>query len=91
MAPQVIYLKHTLELVPLLRQYLVGASNPLLRAINEVGHNQQCISLVLDDIRFGRILSVIGTVVHDDTRYQRGALNMKTQKCFCIKDGISGN
>lgn len=46
---------------------------------------------VLDDIRFGRILSVIGTVVHDDTRYQRGALNMKTQKCFCIKDGISGN
>ena len=45
---------------------------------------------VLDDDRFAKILSQISTVVHDDTHYQRGALNMKTQKCFCVKDGLSG-
>ena len=45
---------------------------------------------VLNDSGFGRILSLIGTVVHHDTRYQRGTLNMKTQKCFLIKEGISG-
>ena len=33
---QVIYLKHTLELVPLLRQYLDNATNPLLKAIDKV-------------------------------------------------------
>ena len=31
-----IYLKHTLELIPLLHQYLVSATNPLLKAIDEV-------------------------------------------------------
>ena len=42
---------------------------------------------VLNDSVFGHILSLIGTVVHHD---QRGTLNMKTQKCFLIKEGISG-
>lgn len=45
---------------------------------------------VLDDPRFGIILSKINDVVHDDTHYQKGALNIRTQKCFCIKSGISG-
>ena len=48
-------------------------------------------SQVLDDPRFGIILSKINSVVHDDTHYQKGALNIRTQKCFCIKSGINGN
>ena len=27
----------------------------------------------------------IQEVIHDDTRYQKGALNMRTQKCFAVK------
>ena len=27
----------------------------------------------------------IKAVIHDDTRYQKGTLNMRTQKCFAIK------
>ena len=47
-------------------------------------------SQVLDDPRFSAIQAKISTVVHDDTHYQKGALNMRTQKCFCIKPGING-
>ena len=24
-------------------------------------------------------------MIHDDTRYQKGTLNMRTQKCFAVK------
>ena len=44
---------------------------------------------VLDDPRFDIILSKISAVVHDDTHYQKGALNIRTQKCFCLKSGIN--
>ena len=26
-------------------------------------------------------------VIHDDTRYQKGTMNMRTQKCFAVKVG----
>ena len=29
-------------------------------------------------------------MVHDDTHYQKGTLNMRTQKCFAIKPKING-
>ena len=29
-------------------------------------------------------------VVHDDTRYSKGTLNTRTQKCFAVKPGING-
>ena len=31
------------------------------------------------------IIEKIGQVIHDDTRYQKGTLNMRTQKCFAVK------
>ena len=31
------------------------------------------------------IMDKIGEVIHDDTRYQKGTLNMRTQKCFAVK------
>lgn len=35
------------------------------------------------------IIEKIGEVIHDDTRYQKGTLNMRTQKCFAVKVHIS--
>ena len=31
------------------------------------------------------IIEKIREVIHDDTRYQKGTLNMRTQKCFAVK------
>ena len=39
----------------------------------------------LGDPRFKMIIKKIGEVIHDDTRYQKGTLNMRTQKCFAVK------
>jgi hypothetical protein len=40
---------------------------------------------VLSDKRLQVIAQIIGEVIHDDTRYAKGTLNMRTQKCFAIK------
>jgi hypothetical protein len=40
---------------------------------------------VLSDARLKVIAQIIGEVIHDDTRYAKGTLNMRTQKCFAIK------
>lgn len=39
----------------------------------------------LGDPRFKAIIEKIQEVIHDDTRYQKGTLNMRTQKCFAVK------
>jgi DNA mismatch repair protein MSH4 len=44
----------------------------------------------LADSRFKAISEKIKAVIHDDTRYQKGTLNMRTQKCFAIKPKING-
>lgn len=41
----------------------------------------------LSDPRFKKIMEEIQKVIHDDTRYQKGTMNMRTQKCFAIKVG----
>ena len=43
----------------------------------------------LGDPRFKLMIDKIGEVIHDDTRYQKGTLNMRTQKCFAVKVCIS--
>lgn len=30
----------------------------------------------------------ISSVIHDDTKYQKGMLHMRTQKCFAVKVGF---
>ena len=35
------------------------------------------------------MIDKIGEVIHDDTRYQKGTLNMRTQKCFAVKVCVS--
>ena len=45
---------------------------------------------VLDDPRFGLVMEKINGVIHSDTHYQKGALNMRTQKCFAVKPNING-
>ncbi|RMX43324.1 hypothetical protein pdam_00014951 [Pocillopora damicornis] len=71
----VIYLKHTLELVEPLRTALQDTEADLFKAYYES----------LNDSRFATIMEKIQTVIHDDTRYQKGTLNMRTQKCFAVK------
>ncbi|KXJ20920.1 MutS protein-like 4 [Exaiptasia diaphana] len=71
----VIYLKHTLELVEPLGNALKDTETPLFKAYFES----------LNDPRYKSISEKIQAVIHDDTRYQKGALNMRTQKCFAVK------
>ena len=53
--------------------------------IREVFISCICISQSLNDSRFATIMERIQNVIHDDTRYQKGTLNMRTQKCFAVK------
>ena len=45
---------------------------------------------MLGDVRFETMLSRIREVIHDDTHYQKGTLNMRAQKCFAVKVGAGG-
>ncbi|XP_028588893.2 mutS protein homolog 4 isoform X5 [Podarcis muralis] len=74
-----IYLKHTLELVEPLKDSLKSYKTPLLKAYYSS----------LEDNRFGVILEKIKTVINDDTRYTKGCLNMRTQKCYAVKPNIN--
>ncbi|XP_035747634.1 mutS protein homolog 4 [Egretta garzetta] len=74
-----IYLKHTLELVEPLKAALRSCNTPLLKAY----YNS------LEDSRFGIILEKITTVINDDTRYTKGCLSMRTQKCYAVKPNIN--
>ncbi|KAM6262322.1 mutS protein homolog 4 isoform 8-T8 [Porphyrio hochstetteri] len=74
-----IYLKHTLELVEPLKAALRSCNTPLLKAY----YNS------LEDTRFGIILEKIATVINDDTRYTKGCLSMRTQKCYAVKPNIN--
>ena len=77
---EVLYLKHTLELVPVLREALRDGENELFKAYYEPLH----------DPSFDAIMESIQKVVHDESRYQKGALNMKTQKLFAVKPSVNG-
>ncbi|KAM4722963.1 mutS protein homolog 4 [Rhinophrynus dorsalis] len=74
-----ISLKHTLELVEPLKAVLKNCKTPLLNAYYTS----------LEDNRFGIILGKIRNVINDDTRYTKGCLNMRTQKCYAIKPHIN--
>ncbi|XP_069798495.1 mutS protein homolog 4 [Narcine bancroftii] len=74
-----IYLKHTLELVEPLQEILKICKTPLLKAY--------CSSL--GDSRFSLILEEIKTVINDETRYIKGRLNMRTQKCYAVRPNIN--
>uniref|UniRef100_A0A8C3T4Z3 MutS protein homolog 4 n=1 Tax=Chelydra serpentina TaxID=8475 RepID=A0A8C3T4Z3_CHESE len=74
-----IYLKHTLELVDPLKAALKSCKTHLLKAYYSS----------LEDKRFGIILEKIKTVINDDTRYAKGCLNMRTQKCYAVRPNIN--
>lgn len=76
----IIYLKHTLELIEPLKEALKDCENPLLKAY--------CKSL--EDPRFDIIITKISSVIHEDTCFQKGTLHMRTQKCFAVKPNING-
>ncbi|KAK7889309.1 hypothetical protein WMY93_024869 [Mugilogobius chulae] len=74
-----IQLKHTLDLVPRLRDVLKECNTALLKAY----------SASLEDNRFDTILEQIKTVINDDTTYLKGSLNMRTQKCYAVRPNIN--
>ncbi|XP_019848959.1 PREDICTED: mutS protein homolog 4 isoform X2 [Amphimedon queenslandica] len=76
----VIYVKHCLELVISLQDAISTSQNPLLKTFNEI----------LSDKRFPDLLQEIQKIVHDDTHYQKGSLNMRAQKCFAVKANLNG-
>ncbi|XP_013406219.1 mutS protein homolog 4 [Lingula anatina] len=76
----VIYLKHTLELVEPLKEALKDSTNSLFKAYHDT----------LGDSRFDVIREKVHSVIHEDTRFQKGSLNMRTQKCFAVKPNING-
>ncbi|KAM6960506.1 mutS protein homolog 4 [Aplochiton taeniatus] len=75
----VIQLKHTLELVPALREVLKNCNTALLKAYSNS----------LEDNRFDVILEQVKTVINDDTSYTKGSLNMRTQKCYAVRPNIN--
>lgn len=59
----------------------------LLLMIYKVFFNKK-ISQSLDDGRYALMKAKISSVIHDDTKYQKGMLHMRTQKCFAVKVNI---
>ncbi|XP_014778440.1 mutS protein homolog 4 [Octopus bimaculoides] len=76
----IIYLKHILEMLPALQDALKKSDNTLLVAYSKA----------LVDPRIEIMKSKIDSIIHEDTKYQKGVLNMKTQKCFAVKGFITG-
>ncbi|NXK51882.1 MSH4 protein, partial [Chauna torquata] len=78
-----IYLKHTLELVePLKVSYICNCFCVMYKPV--------CPSFyALYLVRFGIILEKITTVINDDTKYTKGCLSMRTQKCYAVKPNIN--
>uniref|UniRef100_K1PAT4 MutS-like protein 4 n=1 Tax=Magallana gigas TaxID=29159 RepID=K1PAT4_MAGGI len=76
----IIYLKHILELVDPLRNALSNCENRLMKHFYKS----------LDDGRYALMKAKISSVIHDDTKYQKGMLHMRTQKCFAVKGSING-
>uniref|UniRef100_T1IXC0 DNA mismatch repair proteins mutS family domain-containing protein n=1 Tax=Strigamia maritima TaxID=126957 RepID=T1IXC0_STRMM len=77
---QVICLKHTLELIQPLHESLKDCQDPLLSAYK----------IILEDGRYQVILNKICEVVQEESKYLKGVLNMKAQKCFAVKPNVNG-
>nr|XP_061798748.1 mutS protein homolog 4-like [Nerophis lumbriciformis] len=74
-----IQLKHTLDLVPKLREVLKNYNTALLKAY--------CASL--DDNRFDMISKQILTVINDNVTYTKESMNMRMQKCYAVRPNIN--
>ncbi|KAM8930149.1 LOW QUALITY PROTEIN: mutS protein homolog 4 [Pelodytes ibericus] len=74
-----ISLKHTLELIEPLKESLKNCKTPLLKAYYSS----------LEDKRFNLILEKIRAVINDDTRYTKGCLHTRTQKCYAVRPNIN--
>ncbi|CAI9729270.1 homolog 4-like [Octopus vulgaris] len=67
-------------MLPALQDALKESDNTLLVAYSKA----------LVDPRIEIMKSKIDSIIHEDTKYQKGVLNMKTQKCFAVKPNING-
>ena len=73
----VILLKHALELVEPLKGTLSKYTSSILKTSSQM----------LDDDKFVSILQLIDKYINEETRYQTGSLNQRTQMCFALKVG----
>ncbi|RWS03284.1 mutS protein 4-like protein [Dinothrombium tinctorium] len=74
----IIYIKHILSLVPTLKEALEFVEHPLLK-----GYEQ-----ALSDPHFAELSEVINEVIHEGCKYVNGDINVKTQKCYAIKQNV---
>ncbi|CAL1543667.1 unnamed protein product, partial [Lymnaea stagnalis] len=74
----VILLKHVLQLIGPFRESLANFENNLMKMF--------CKDLA--DDTFQKILDKIAQVITEETRFQRGLLQQRTQKCFAVKYSI---
>ncbi|KAL4241059.1 MutS protein msh4 [Mactra antiquata] len=75
-----MYLKHILELVTPLKEALGNCENAVFKAYYKV----------LEDTRFAGMLCKINCIIYEDARYQKGSLQMRSQKCFAVKPNMNG-
>ncbi|XP_053206974.1 mutS protein homolog 4-like [Panonychus citri] len=75
-----IYLRHTLDLIKPLREQLNSAQHSIF----------QHYHYLLDDPNFDAIATIINTAISKDCKLVKGALNIKHQKVFAIKQEING-
>ncbi|XP_015788714.1 mutS protein homolog 4-like [Tetranychus urticae] len=75
-----IYLRHTLNLINPLREQLSSAQHTIF----------QHYYYLLEDGNFEAIANIIDTAISQDCKLVKGALNIKHQKVFAIKQDIDG-
>lgn len=77
---QLLSLKKTLELLPMLLGYMEGLEAELL-----VIHREN-----LQDPGFATLHQSILDILHPDATLQKGVFDMKVQKCFAVRGGLDG-
>ncbi|GBC10105.1 hypothetical protein RclHR1_09340004 [Rhizophagus clarus] len=76
----VIILKHTLNLIKLLKESFTGVQNSLLDAIYSL----------LTDLRLESFEERINDVINEDITYAKSPLALRNQRCYAVKAGFNG-
>ncbi|KAI9139759.1 DNA mismatch repair protein Msh4 [Paraphysoderma sedebokerense] len=76
----VIYVKHTLELIKVLRVSLNSVRSELLKAVRKILH----------DPSLDYITTQIDHVINPDITLQKSPLGLRNQRCYAVKSGFNG-
>jgi DNA mismatch repair protein MSH4 len=85
-----IYLKHTLKLLPDLTEILSSLIN---RDCNNQSTNNALLDSIVANMRLESLQNIkisIDTFLTDSTVYSKNAHEMRHQECFALRSGING-